>query len=160
MSKHQYQRIFDTEENMPPFRFPLQQVLAYREQLEQQAKVELARVEGERRREQQRVDDIANMLEEQENALRSLQADQMAERWLGENFIRGLREDRIVAMQRVRNWAVAVDAARKELTKRALDRKTLDKLKEKQAESHAKNELLYEQREFDEIASLRFKVSP
>ena len=30
---------------MPPFRFSLEQVLNYRTQLEQQAKVELARVE-------------------------------------------------------------------------------------------------------------------
>ena len=37
--------------DMPPFRFSLEQVLNYRTQLEQQAKVELARVEQERLRE-------------------------------------------------------------------------------------------------------------
>ena len=34
------------------FRFSLEQVLNYRERLEQQARIELARVEGERLREQ------------------------------------------------------------------------------------------------------------
>ena len=57
---------------MPPFRFSLEQVLNYRTQLEQQAKVELARVEQERLREQQRADTLRAMLDEQERALAAL----------------------------------------------------------------------------------------
>ncbi len=141
------------------FKFTLQQVLRYREQLEQQAMMELARVEGERRREQERVEALTGLLEEQESYVRGLQPNEMDERWLAENFIRGLRADRVVAMQRVSNWTIAVEAARREVLKRSLDKKTLEKLKERQAEKYAKDELYHEQRENDETASLRFKKS-
>lgn len=144
---------------MAPFRFSLEQVLQYRIQLEQQAKVELARVEQERIREQQRADAIRAMLEEQKNALATLTADKMGERWLTENFIKGLRADLNVTMQRVRNWSMAAEAARKELISRSLDKKTLEKLKATQAENHAHEERLREQHEYDETASLRYKAS-
>lgn len=144
---------------MSPFRFSLEQVLNYRTQLEQQAKVELARVEQERLREEQRADALRAMLAEQENNLAALTPDKMGERWLAENFIKGLRADLGVTMQRVRNWTVAVEAARTELVSRSKDKKTLEKLKDTQAENHAREEQLREQHEYDEIASLRYKAS-
>lgn len=144
---------------MPPFRFSLEQVLNYRTQLEQQAKVELARVEQERLREQQRADALRAMLDEQERALAALTPDKMGERWLAENFIKGLRADLGVTMQRVRNWTVAAEAARTELISRSKDKKTLEKLKATQAENHAREEQLREQHEYDETASLRYKAS-
>ena len=120
---------------MPPFRFSLEQVLNYRIQLEQQAKVELARVEQERLREQQRADTLRAMLDEQERA------------------------DLSVTVQRVRNWTMAAEAARTELISRSKDKKTLEKLKATQAENHAREEQLREQHEYDETASLRYKAS-
>lgn len=144
---------------MASFRFSLQQVLNYREQLEQQARQELARVEQERLREQKRADDLRAMLLEQEDSLARLAPAQMGERWLTENFIRGLRTDLATALQRVKHWSAAADAARKELVARSKDRKTLEKLKDKQAENHAREERLHEQHEFDETASLRYKAS-
>lgn len=144
---------------MSPFRFSLEQVLNYRIQLEQQAKVELARVERERIREQQRADVLRDMLETQENALATLAPNNMGERWLTENFIKGLRADLSVTLQRVRNWSLAAEAARAELLSRSKDKKTLEKLKATQAENHAQEERLREQHEYDETASLRYKAS-
>ncbi len=144
---------------MAPFRFSLEQVLNYRIQLEQQAKVELARVEQERLREQQRADTLRAMLDDQERALAALTPDKMGERWLTENFIKGLRADLSVTVQRVRNWAMAAEAARTELISRSKDKKTLEKLKTTQAENHAREEQLREQHEYDETASLRYKAS-
>lgn len=144
---------------MAAFRFSLEQVLNYRIQLEQQAKVELARVEQERIREQQHADTIQEMLVQQQAELDQLGPERMSERWLFENFVKGLRTDYGLAMARVRNWAKAAEAARIELISRAKDRKTLEKLKETQAENHAKEEQLREQREFDETAAIRFKAS-
>ena len=141
------------------FRFSLEQVLTYRERLEQQARIELARVEGERIREQRRADEFRAMLEEQTDAMERLAPQQRGERWLAENFIKGLRIDLATALTRVRNWESAAEAARKELLKRSFDKKTLEKLKAKQAEQYAQDERLREQKQFDETASLRFKVS-
>lgn len=141
------------------FRFSLEQVLNYRIQLEQQAKIELARVEGERLREQRRADKLTSMIEEQTDAMGKLEPQQHGERWLAENFIKGLRSDLAVALTRVRNWEHAAEAARRELLKRSIDRKTLEKLKARQAEQYAQDEKHREQKQFDETASLRFKVS-
>ena len=141
------------------FRFSLEQVLTYRERLEQQARIELARVEGERIREQRRADEFRAMLEEQTDAMERLAPQQRGERWLAENFIKGLRIELATALTRVRNWESAAEAARKELLKRSIDKKTLEKLKAKQAEQYAQDERLREQKQFDETASLRFKVS-
>ena len=141
------------------FRFSLEQVLTYRERMEQQARIELARVEGERIREQRRADEFRAMLEEQTDAMERLAPQQRGERWLAENFIKGLRIDLATALTRVRNWESAAEAARKELLKRSIDKKTLEKLKAKQAEQYAQDERLREQKQFDETASLRFKVS-
>ena len=141
------------------FRFSLEQVLTYRERLEQQARIELARVEGERIAEQGRADEFRAMLEEQTDAMERLTPQQRGERWLAENFIKGLRIDLATALTRVRNWESAAEAARKELLKRSIDKKTLEKLKAKQAEQYAQDERLREQKQFDETASLRFKVS-
>ena len=63
------------------FRFSLEQVLTYRERLEQQARIELARVEGERIREQRRADEFRAMLEEQTDAMERLAPQQRGERW-------------------------------------------------------------------------------
>jgi len=143
---------------MAAFRFSLQQVLNYREQLEQQARQELARVERERVREQQRVDEMQIMLAEQNRYLAELAPHQHGERWLAENFIRGLRTDLAASLQRVKHWNMAADAARRELVARSRDKKTLEKLKNKQAENHAREEQLREQHEYDETASLRYKA--
>lgn len=140
------------------FKFSLEQVLKYRMQMEQRAQIELARVEKERLREEARVQTITGMLVEQEDYLRSLDPAQANERWLADNFNKGLRADRVLAMQRAINWGKAAEAARKELAARALERKTLEKLKEKQSELYAHCELSHEQHQFDEIASLRYQI--
>lgn len=141
------------------FRFSLEQVLNYRERLEQQARIELARVEGERLREQRRADGFRVMIDEQTEAMARLTPQQRDERWLAENFIKGLRADLSVTVQRVRNWTMAAEAARTELISRSKDKKTLEKLKATQAENHAREEQLREQHEYDETASLRYKAS-
>lgn len=141
------------------FRFSLEQLLNYRERLEQQARIELARVEGERLREQRRADGFRVMIDEQTEAMARLTPQQRDERWLAENFIKGLRMDLATALTRVRHWESAAEAARRELLKRSIDKKTLEKLKAKQAEQYAQDERLREQKQFDETASLRFKVS-
>ena len=116
------------------FRFSLEQVLNYRERLEQQARIELARVEGERLREQRRADGFRVMIDEQTEAMARLTPQQRDERWLAENFIKGLRMDLATALTRVRHWESAAEAARRELLKRSIDKKTLEKHNAKQAE--------------------------
>ena len=139
------------------FRFSLEHVLSYRAQLERQAMVELAKVEDERRREKERAAALQANLLGQEQYLTGLDVQQKAERWVTENYMKALRTDIAISLQRVNNWTAAVDAARKELIRRAKDKKTLEKLKSKQADHYVQAERHREQKEYDETASLHFK---
>lgn len=142
---------------MAAFRFPLQQVLQFRIQEEDQAKVRFARAQGEYLAAERRLREIEAQLHEQEAALYSGTLDMM-ERWLREHFVRGLREDITRTSRMLHELSKLVEQARVELVNKAKDRKILEKFKEKQAQRHAHEEKLKEQREYDEIASIRFKA--
>ncbi|MEG2004856.1 MAG: flagellar export protein FliJ [Bilophila sp.] len=141
-----------------PFRFPLQQVLAFREQLKDQAQVELARVLAELQREQAYLALLQTQLREQEEALYVAPLDDSGQRWLLDNFIKGLHADIHGTLARIQTANSRVEDARKALALRAKEHKVLDKLKARQAERHASNERLQEQRTYDETAALRFKA--
>lgn len=140
------------------FRFPLQQVLAFREQLKDQAQVELARVLAELLREQKHVELLQVQLRAQEETLYASSLEDPGHRWLLEQFIKGLREDIAATLVRVRTLNNLVEEARKALAVRAKEHKVLDKLKARQKERHAFNERMQEQRTYDETAALRFKA--
>ncbi len=142
---------------MANFHFSLESVLRYRVQLEDQAKVELARVERERKAEQARADSIRLLMEENQQKLDTLSPSDQGDRWLLENFARGLRVDLHVTMQRVRNWNLLAEGARKELTKRSIEKKAMEKLKETQKKRFDYEESRKEQKEYDEISALRYK---
>lgn len=139
------------------FRFRLQQVLQYREQLKDRARVEFARVQAELSREQERATRLQAMLVEQEARLRVAAVTDQGEHWLLEHFIRGLREDLSSTLLRVRLLAQSAEEARQMLTLRAKEHRVLEKLKEKQAQRYAQEERWKEQKSYDETAALRFK---
>ena len=141
------------------FRFKLQKVLEYREQLEDQAKVALARVQQMYIEEERRSEALKNLLTEQETRLYSNALLPAGERWLLEHFIRGLREDLQSSQMRLRTLARMVAEAQKTLRERARDKKALEKLKARQRERHELEERSKEQRSYDETATLRFKAA-
>ena len=141
------------------FRFKLQKVLEYREQLEDQAKVALARVQQLHIEEEQRNEALKALLAEQENKLYSDALLPAAERWLLEHFIRGVREDLQSSHMRLRTLAQMMAEAQQTLRERAKDKKILEKLKARQRERHELVERSKEQRSYDETATLRFKAA-
>ncbi len=143
---------------MAAFRFSLQQVLDYREQLKEQAQVAFARVQTELLREKRKAESLEEMLEAQEERLFSLAADEHGERWLLENYIRGLRADLGEVLLRVRNLTTLAEEMRQELTRKAREHKILEKLKSKQMERHVRDLRLQEQKTYDETAAIHFKA--
>ena len=143
-----------------PFRFSLQQVLNYREQLRDQAQVELARVMAQYQREEQRAADLRQLLDSEETRLFSIPPQESGERWLLEHFIRGLREDLAATLLRLKELARQVHEVKTLLAARAKEHKVLDKLKAKQAERHAHEERLQEQKTYDEASAIRFNIQP
>ena len=136
----------------------MQKVLEYREQLEEEARVQLAHAERLRLREEERAVRLKGMLAEQEAKLYRDVALSSGERWLLENFVKGLRADLASTVMRLRSLTQAVAAARSALQERAKDRKLLEKLKERQKEYYVHEERLKEQRTNDETATLRYKA--
>ena len=143
---------------MAAFRFSLQQVLDYRTQLEDQAKVRFGRAKAEYLAAERRLHALQTHLAEQEERLYAADTDFM-ERWLIEHYVRGLRDDIAHTSRMLHELARIVEQARIELIARAKERKVLDKFREKQAQRHAYEERLMERRTYDETASIRYKAA-
>lgn len=141
---------------MAAFRFSLQQVLDYREQLSEQARVELAKVTAAVISEEKKVQELQEAIRTQETNLRSLELNNIGERWLLENFIKGLQEDLHISLTQLQTLQNALKEAQEKVAQLGKEHKVLEKLKSKQAERHAKNERQKEQQNYDETASIRF----
>ncbi len=141
-----------------PFRFAMQKVLDYREQLEEEAKVRLAAAERRLQEAQKRLDRLRGELERAADRLRDNPLMEAGERWLQEQYITGLRADVAAASLQERMLAQTAQEARKLLAARAIDKKLLEKLKERQKKHFIREEQLQEQRFNDETATLRYKA--
>ena len=75
-----------------------------------------------------------------------------------EQYIKGLKGDVANAAMQTRMHEQLVDEARKMLAARAIERKLLEKLKERQNQQYLREEQLKEQRVNDETATLRYKA--
>ncbi len=133
------------------FKFSMEQVLKYRTQLEQEAKIQFAQVENERLREERRYTMLIESLNAEQYRLSTLPPTEMEERWIIENFIKGLRQDLVESQKYLQLWTQKSDAAREVLTEKARDKKMLEKLKEKQERRYVEDEKYKEQKFFDEI---------
>ena len=141
-----------------PFRFKMQKVLDYREQREEEAKVRLATAQRRHQEARERLEQLQAELRRSQDRLCDEAMMDAAERWLLEQYVKGLRGDEAAASLQVRMLAQMVEEARNLLAARAIDKKLLDKLKERQKQYYAREEQLKEQRFNDEIATLRYKA--
>ena len=141
---------------MSAFRFSLEQVLRYRRQLEEQAMLVLSQaIQARDKRLQEKSECEAAIAENREKLMdvANLDAD---ERWLISEYIRALGHDLKRIVTDLAALEEDVDRSRAELTRKAQDRKLLEKLKEKQASRHRLAENRREQQSYDDIATIRF----
>ena len=141
-----------------PFRFTLQKVLDYRTQLEEEAKNRFAQVQRQYREARAQLTSLIGELQRQEERLYGHVIDNAGERWLLESFIKGLRADVETTTTRVQNLRMTRDEMRKILAARSMDKKLLEKLKERKYRQYLLDERLKEQRFNDEIATLRYRA--
>lgn len=142
---------------MASFRFKLQQVLDYRSQLEEQARLHFARAQHEYEQQERHVAKVRETLAEYQRKLYECPRGSQHDYWLLENYVKSLNVDLSSALQSLNLLTQVREGARTELVQRAQERKLLEQLKAKQAERHAKEEKLSEQRTYDETATLRFR---
>lgn len=140
-----------------PFRFPLQKVLDYRLQLEEEARQVMARAQEEYQQKVQATQQIRDVLANLEQEMYGKNAPPPQEMWLWRNYQERLQADVQVAEQKALQSARKLNKARREVVNRSKERKLLEKLKQNQMVRHVKEEERLEQNELDEMATLRYR---
>ncbi len=138
------------------FRFKLQQVLNYREQLRDQAQIEFAKIQKAYDEAREACVALEKTIEGNKESLFKLDIQAHNERWLIEQCLKGLEADLQVRQVELTHLAQALDQAQKDLIERAKEHKVLEKLKERQKSNHAQEEKAKEQQDFDESSSMRY----
>lgn len=105
-----------------PFRFKLQKILDYREQLEEEAKVDLANKQKLLEEARALFERLKAELRQTEDRLFESALVPQAERWLLEQYVKGLRGDVANAALQTRMHEQLVDEARKLLAARAIEK--------------------------------------
>lgn len=143
-----------------PFRFSLEKVLEFRKQTEDQARLAFSQALAAEREQRQTLEalqrDLAGCLAEMSRP-RQMRA---AELRLWSEWRRHLETGVLEAEAELGRRELAVETCRQELVTRAAERKLLEKLRDRQADRHARKEQQREQDEFDEAATLRFGRTP
>ena len=139
-----------------PFRFNLERILDLREQLEERAKLELARATAAVLAQERATEALVRELNERENAMARKKTVTPAELWLWRAYRERLGQDIAAAKAKLAELVEALERCRRTAVVRAKDRKLLDKLKSNKAKRHALEESLAEQKENDEMASVRY----
>lgn len=138
------------------FTFKMQKVLDYREQLEEEAKVRYAGAVARHKKASEHLNAInAELMTAEAKGAEVMQA---AERWLHDQYVKGLRADQAAAALQERMLAQMAEEARAFLAARAIDRKMLEKLKDRQKHQYNQAEQKQELKFNDEIATIRHKA--
>ncbi len=140
------------------FRFNLQKVLEYREQLEEQAKMALAAALRAVKDQEALIAALVEEIKENERAIMEKKTVSPAEMWLFRTYKeRLLLQDVAQARIRLQMLKNNLTMRRTEAVARSKERKLLEKLKSNQAVNYAREESLKEQNGFDEMATIRYE---
>ncbi|MCM0754729.1 flagellar export protein FliJ [Desulfovibrio aminophilus] len=142
-----------------PFVFKLEKVLDYRTQLEEQAKLDLARAIAEHARGERAAAELEARLAEHLRRGVGQGASSVNEIWLWRQYRQALEQDLIMAKAELARLALKLQRARQDAVSRSKDRKLLEKLKEQQARKHHEEQALREAKETEEMAVLRHERS-
>jgi len=138
------------------FVFRLQKVLDYRSQLADQARMALARAKAAHDAQKKALEDVEAML-----AAHLAQgfgdAATQAEIWLWMRYREALERDVAAAVLELERLASILQTRRQEAVLRSREKKLLEKLKDRQARKHHVAANLEEQKEYDEMSTLRYK---
>lgn len=143
---------------MAVFRYRMQNILDIKEKLETQAKNEFAVANAKLREEEEKLEALNVRKEEYEEKLRKLYSSELdlfeinKTRDAIDNMVIRIEEQEINVKHAIKN----VDLARTRLTEAMQERKTHDKLKEREFEQFLLDEAAKESKEIDELVSFRY----
>jgi flagellar FliJ protein len=139
-----------------PFLFKLEKVLDYRGQLEEQAKAALALA-------QEAYDAKATVVAGMEACFAEhmdKEGESMGsanDMWLWRHYKEALEQDISIARMDLKSLELKLQRCRTQAVERSKEKKLLEKLKETQAKKHHAEQSAQEEKENDEMATLRFK---
>lgn len=139
------------------FRFNLQKVLDYRIQLEDQAKLELAKAQRALQAQSEAARALVRALAGHEQARTERPSLSAAEMWLWLAYKDRLVADLAAAREAEAKLVQDVRVRRARLVECAKERKLLEKLKQNQGKRHELEESRIEQAQYDEMATLRYR---
>lgn len=137
------------------FQFSLEQVLEYRRQMEDQAALALAKAKKAYMLQTEKVESLRAELARAEAELSGKSTLSVPEMRLWMDFREGLQADLQTAETRLLKLARELSQARQAAVLKRKERKILEELKEKKRLLHVKSEDHKEQKEFDEMATVR-----
>ena len=139
-----------------PFAFKLEKVLDYRGQLEEQAKAALARAQEAHDAKEAVVADMeARLAAHMGKGIESRKSAN--DMWLWRKYKEALEQDISIALMDLKSLELKLQRFRMQAVERSKDRKLLEKLKETQAKKHHEKQSAQEEKENDEMATLRYK---
>lgn len=139
-----------------PFRFNLERILDLRIQLEDRAKMDLAKAIAAVLAQEKAALVLARELDARDASMSQKKTVTPAELWLWQAYRQRLVGDIEMAKARLNDLIEARERCRRTAVVRSKDRKLLDKLKSNKAKRHAIEQNLGEQKENDEMASVRY----
>jgi flagellar protein FliJ len=139
-----------------PFRFALDRVLTYREQQEEQARMTLAASQAAYRLQTERLRALEETIRTNEEAMSGAKSMTQGELWLLVRYRDRLAGEREEESRRLQSLARELAERRRAAVERARERKALEKLKMKRFLEHRKEHEAKEQRQIDEMATLRY----
>jgi flagellar FliJ protein len=139
------------------FSFRLQRVLEYREQLETRARMELAVATRAHQEQSALVEGLRERLAGHEASLDGRRNLSEGDLWLWRMYKSRLEQDISIAEQELFQRAKRLNACRQEAVKTAKEKKTLERLRASQETAFNREENAREQREADEMATLRYE---
>jgi len=140
-----------------PFHFPMQRILDFRRQEEEQAQLALARAENELQRIRSRAERLQSELSTAFQDAASASHPDPNQFWLWNRYQERLQLDLESLRSEWHELDQKVNTRRQELIVKAKERKKLERLRDNQMAKHDFEELNKEQKDIDEMATLRFQ---
>ncbi len=141
------------------FQFRLQKVLEYRQQREDQAKFAFAKAKADHDMQVVVVDNLRKALQKHEESLYSGEKLTEGDIWLWRQYRKRLIQDMEQAEMRLMELTRLMNAKRRELVERSKERKLLERLRSQQEIAFRREASAREQREYDEMATIRYARS-
>jgi flagellar FliJ protein len=140
-----------------PFRFNLERILDIRTQLEERARMELGKAIAAHHAQEREVLRLKNELAAREASMAQKKDPTPGDFWLWRAYRERLVYDIAQAELKLEELAEVRERCREAAVARSKERKLLDKLKTKKAARHVIEQNIAEQKENDEMASVRYQ---